>query len=215
MNTKFQEAHLNSIFSCRRVFLVPASLENLIKISKHPSGANLRVRKIIISKFIPYVQPQFEQPVREFLKNQRIIADKITETTEAHLAEICVLHKHIQYHVLLTIAFSNLPKIKILSFGAEYIHSLTRSEINLIYPSLQYVPGARDTDVRELSSFILGNSNEWLPFKYNRPSSESILFSVLYIAMATGVRGIERIDDSDGEWNGLKQSQIAAQQHYL
>ncbi|KAF3138187.1 hypothetical protein TWF703_004716 [Orbilia oligospora] len=221
LNRKLQEAHLNSIFSCRRVFLIPDSLENLIKISKHPSGANLRVRKIIISKFIPYTKPY---PKTEWkykgLNCQKTITNTIIKTTDAHSDEVSDFYENNKYVVLLTIAFSNLPNIKALSFEFEDFEDLTRSEINLIYPNLGYGPGvhgdgASKAHVHDLSRFIAENTSDWYEFEEQSPASEDILSLVLYIAVATGIKGIERIDDADGDWSGLQKDQIVLKLSYL
>ncbi|KAK6502604.1 hypothetical protein TWF506_003184 [Arthrobotrys conoides] len=214
LNTKFQEAHLNSIFSCRRVFLVPASLENLVKISKHPSDVNLRVRKIIIARYVPYTKLSIKSQWR-----YEAITKEIIQTTDANSDEVRDLYEHNKYLVLLTTAFSNLPNIRTLSFDFEGVEDLSRSEINLIYPRLEYGPGVRGDGsskalVEEVSRFIAKDNNRY-EFDYPCPTGKDIFSMVLYTAVATGLKGIERIDDSNSNWDGLMNDQIALKPYYL
>ncbi|KAK6498455.1 hypothetical protein TWF481_011047 [Arthrobotrys musiformis] len=54
LNYKFHELHLDSIFRCRRIFIVPRSLHNLLKILQHPSGVGSRLRHLKFADLNPY-----------------------------------------------------------------------------------------------------------------------------------------------------------------
>ncbi|KAK6496121.1 hypothetical protein TWF481_002144 [Arthrobotrys musiformis] len=211
LGIRAREAHLNAIFSCRRVFLVPSSFENLIRVSKHPSGANLRVQKIIISYSSPYIHP-YDGQTREDFEIWSAIVAKIRETTEAQSGEMDDFYQYNRYPVLLSLAFSNLPNIKELSFDFKASKDLTRPEINLIYPSLGYRSGTYRSQptAAELSKFIADNWDDWHKLEYGGygPRKSDVFSMVLYIIVSTRIKGIERIDDSDGEWSGLPREHL-------
>ncbi|KAK6522340.1 hypothetical protein TWF281_002906 [Arthrobotrys megalospora] len=218
LSVNFREAHLNAIFGTRRVFLCPASLENLVKISRHPSGANLRVRRIIISRTVPYATSLRAQYRPDSLQNSEVIADKIIETSKAHVSEVTQMFQFKQYPVLLAVAFQNLPGIRTLSFASSgiRIYGLSRSEMNLIFPSLRCGPGILSAEeVRAMSQFIYDTCVEDFSFDEYTSLDGDIWSSVVYALANSGIKGVERIDNSGAVVSGLQQDHISVPPNYL
>ncbi|KAK6542422.1 hypothetical protein TWF694_006377 [Orbilia ellipsospora] len=139
-----RESHLDSLYRVRTLYPVPASLENLIKISQHPSGVNERVRHLVISVSSPHVL--FEDPcaVRNFAAEgpaRSKILKAIKTHSEAHKDESATVSRNEGYTYLFTTALLNLPNICKISFKQEL--ELKRHEFNLFYSSLGLKPGKR------------------------------------------------------------------------
>ncbi|KAK6502602.1 hypothetical protein TWF506_003182 [Arthrobotrys conoides] len=149
LNFKTHEAHLESKYRMRRVFFVPAGLDNILKISRHPSGVNKRVKHIIFSGTSPYYQAHVTHMRHSPLPT---IA---TESTDSVLSKLeLVAHSDLlelqeinrpesgEDTSTLTLAFMNLPGLQSITFQTQLEKPhLSRSEINLFYPSLGLKPG--------------------------------------------------------------------------
>lgn len=142
-NAKGHKLHTRAIFHTRSLYYVPAGLENLLKIARHPSGANKLVKKLVISLNTPYLDlpspfdddPPREQPLAGLIS--RMIRD-----SEASTQEVPHQRTWEEDAALLTLALSNLPNIHTLEFE-HYNIPETRAELNLFYPSLKLRPGTR------------------------------------------------------------------------
>ncbi|KAK6495976.1 hypothetical protein TWF481_003021 [Arthrobotrys musiformis] len=165
LNAKAREAHLNSIYRCRRVFLIPTSLENLVKISKHSSGVNLRVRHVQISILSPYSRGfrnwLINGPIEMFEQTENGQSAEIESTlvamegiSAAQSPEVGCREEH---KSLLALAFSKFPNLRTLRIG-ERDGDLVRSEVNLFYPSLGLVPGNYlPRNLVNAGAFLLGS----------------------------------------------------------
>ncbi|KAK6522413.1 hypothetical protein TWF281_002975 [Arthrobotrys megalospora] len=148
LNTKARELHLNSIYRCRRIYLVPAGVDNIAKISRHPSGVNLRVRHIIISDATPYSK----QALRKILESAGqdngahldLKSDMEKDATAYGLElEKTQLQRSGSNIDLLASALSDLPRIQHLELEGFSNAAVPRSELNLLYPSLGLKPGSK------------------------------------------------------------------------
>ncbi|KAK6530610.1 hypothetical protein TWF281_007450 [Arthrobotrys megalospora] len=126
LNAKAREIHLNFIYRCRRVFLIPTSLENLVKISKHSSGVNLRVRHVQISILSPCSRGSRNWPI-----NWPI--EMFEQTENRHTAEI--------KSTLGGIQVPSSPCVLKTSKSSDKDGDLVRSDVNLFHPSLGLAPG--------------------------------------------------------------------------
>lgn len=152
LNDQLREFHLNSKYKRRKVFLVRQSIENLVKISQHPSGMNLRVQHLEISCQSPYALEGYRRfgynhtllkspslkknEINIMLESDRVAEQYHTETdtnSEMHAINASLMK-----------ALSNLPNLEGFCFAAgERVAKLTRPEWNLFYPSLKLEPGMR------------------------------------------------------------------------
>ncbi|KAK6542421.1 hypothetical protein TWF694_006376 [Orbilia ellipsospora] len=160
LDAKVKDSHLDAIFHYRRVFLVPASLENLIRISRHPT-MNQRVRHIQLTTFCPY--RLFDDYSMEDLRTLNPPNDFdgdfldsigiLNRSSRDHLQDLEYFEEGGEDIALLTLAFSNLPNIQKIEIGgianakrpsSEYqAHALTRSEFNILFPSMGMKPGSQ------------------------------------------------------------------------
>ncbi|KAK6342157.1 hypothetical protein TWF730_001636 [Orbilia blumenaviensis] len=159
-NSKFRDFHLDSKYTRLRVFLVRQSTRNLVRISEHPSEVNLRVRRLEISFRSPYM-PERIFDITYSARAMRISPDRggnigSKDKGRRMMSEIKRLASrrrvdsgHMAPEIeamrldLLT-ALSKLPNLQGVRFAAGASDTtLTRSELNLFYPSLQLVPGTR------------------------------------------------------------------------
>ncbi|EPS35370.1 hypothetical protein H072_11246 [Dactylellina haptotyla CBS 200.50] len=143
---KFEDLHLNSIYQSRRVFYIPKSLENLLKISRNPS-VNWRVRSIIISDQIPNADV-----VNDYYKEIGGTDESYTDNIE----ELRYLFEPGAEVGFLTLAFMNLQSIQAIKFELSRSITLTRKEYNLLFPPLGLVPGTRiGSRLPQLSRFMV------------------------------------------------------------
>ncbi|KAK6502605.1 hypothetical protein TWF506_003185 [Arthrobotrys conoides] len=154
-NEKFREYHLDSKYARRRVFLAHRSVENLARISQHPSGMNSRVKHLDISFRSPYsvlsYDPQSGWYVPGMVGNHFVTDGEVNmickiEWGNGHFnfreAEVAAELNAIA--VSLKKALSNLPNLQSINLAIRKRDTkLTRPEWNLFYPSLGYGPGTR------------------------------------------------------------------------
>ncbi|EGX48735.1 hypothetical protein AOL_s00079g374 [Orbilia oligospora ATCC 24927] len=152
LNEKCKEYHLNSKYSRRRVLLVQESMENLAKISQHPSGVNLRVRYLDISCLSPYSLERIFYHYLLWEEHCTSLADEELKMTAAirkfdrvddEQIEGLSPDSNIMIAPLIR-ALPNLPNLQSICFNpAGQRAELTRPEWNLFHPSLGYRPGTR------------------------------------------------------------------------
>ncbi|KAK6522336.1 hypothetical protein TWF281_002902 [Arthrobotrys megalospora] len=142
LNLRAWDSHLNAIYQTRTIYFVPASLHNLLKISRHPSEVNRRVHRVLISYTIPY---EFR-----FIYQLPKAVSRLGFTSEHdRLAlELGDFLNSGEDTNLLALAFSNLPNLRSIvleqistSGGQACARSFSRSELNLLFPSLGLKPG--------------------------------------------------------------------------
>ncbi|EPS35384.1 hypothetical protein H072_11241 [Dactylellina haptotyla CBS 200.50] len=151
LNTKARELHLDSIYNRRRVYFVPTSIENLLKIAD--SDMNTRVRQIVISSVTPY---EFDPLDRETMdeKNWNIAEQALNvihseESYQFVESESRRLAEFDEAGPSLSMAFSKLPNLRTIEFERIPMDSSTgfqdfkRSELNLFYPAIGLSPGSR------------------------------------------------------------------------
>ncbi|KAK6502603.1 hypothetical protein TWF506_003183 [Arthrobotrys conoides] len=153
-NAKFREAHLKCIYGVRRLFYASESFENLLKISRHPSGMNKYVRRIDICWSTPYYnyragRDQFVDQVRtNFLgkfSDIKEIALEISDIADRKAKEVVKLQESNEETALLSLAltgFSNLRSM-IMARDLTGLEPLSRSELNLFFPKVGLAPGIR------------------------------------------------------------------------
>ncbi|KAK6330680.1 hypothetical protein TWF718_002878 [Orbilia javanica] len=192
MNLKAREAHLEAKYRTRRVFLVPIGIENLLKISQHPSGVNRRIRRLVFVEQAPY------GPLSISNRNRNIPGlaptagapdppeQRLLSASKADRVDLFGLYCG-ETTSMLTLAFLNLPRVRTIVFDAEpYNICLSRSELNLFYSSLGLEPGTTvpedlaTTKIRIFqNSFVLSNG----------------LSKVLSAAVTAGVTTITKVID--------------------
>ncbi|KAF3933795.1 hypothetical protein ABW20_dc0103782 [Dactylellina cionopaga] len=225
LNFKTREVHLSSLYHTRSVYFVPASLENLLKVAKHPSDAKSRLRHIRICPSSPYINP--ERDVRRKLEEQAKAENPVTVTgtgTDGPMPAGLVLkmyeHSKSEWpavqHMrqwdlaanMLTVAFSHFPNIQTIELDWKKNHRMTRSEFNLLYPSLGLVSGKRLPNdlVNAISIYMI-------PLDYKHGGYWNI---TLNAALITGLSHVEKISDiglfGDGvplSWFSMPQSQLS------
>ncbi|KAK6522342.1 hypothetical protein TWF281_002908 [Arthrobotrys megalospora] len=168
-NERFREYHLDSKYECRRIFLIRPSVDNLVKIAKHPSGVNLRVRRLDVVPTSPYQQECLLDLLRRLRldpdgnnhvakspesKHQGSFEEHSSSDTEAIRHEIQKFANKDADEFSPTVAnisalrlplmeaFSSLPNIQCIRFHNGYFMN-ERAEINLFYPTLKFGPGTR------------------------------------------------------------------------
>ncbi|KAF3930126.1 hypothetical protein ABW19_dt0207521 [Dactylella cylindrospora] len=160
LNAKLKEVHLNSIYRCRVVRYHPVSLQNLIKISQHPSGMNLRVKKLIITTDSIIITGKFKSNLssyqawkdswvipeggthwREFLESLTSPSEPIPQS------EHYVKSKAVE--LALSVAFANLPNVEFMECPNYPINLMTRSDFNLFLPSYGLGPGTHFKDAKQ------------------------------------------------------------------
>ncbi|KAK6527454.1 hypothetical protein TWF694_004443 [Orbilia ellipsospora] len=198
LNYKAREVHLGSLYHTRSVFFVPASLENLLKVATHISGVNSRVRHIRICPASPYINP--ERDVRKKLEEQAKneipgeegpmpagLVLKMYEQSKNEWPEVKYMQTWDLAANMLAVAFSNLPNIQTIQFDWKKAHSMTRSEFNLLYPSVGLLPGKRlPADlVNAISTYVI-------PLDYKHSGYWNIVTNAALIA---GLSKLEKISD--------------------
>ncbi|KAF3914358.1 hypothetical protein AA313_de0209277 [Arthrobotrys entomopaga] len=198
LNYKAREVHLGSLYHTRSVFFVPASLENLLKVATHPSGVNSRVRHIRICPASPYINP--ERDVRKKLEEQAKnetpgdegpmpagFVLKMYEQSKNEWPEVKYMQTWDLAANMLAVAFSNLPNIQTIQFDWKKAHSVTRSEFNLLYPSVGLAPGKRLPPdlVNAISTYVI-------PLDYKHSGYWNIVTNAALIA---GLSKLEKISD--------------------
>ncbi|KAK6542939.1 hypothetical protein TWF694_006877 [Orbilia ellipsospora] len=219
LNTKLHELHLNSIYNTRRLFLVPTSVENLLKVSK--STMNTRVRQIVISSGTPFEFPFIDPDdmdeknyalalkIWEEMRNDEVAL--MMETDSRRLTEFD------ETGSLLYLAFSNLPNLRKISFersagshgdmNSRFMR-VKRSEINLFFPGAGLSPGHHM--VRGLNGegiFTLG---------WEQYGDSKFVCTILHSAMLAGLPHLEAISDRPGSrgiplrWFDVSPKKLAA-----
>ncbi|EPS35401.1 hypothetical protein H072_11249 [Dactylellina haptotyla CBS 200.50] len=183
LNTKFFDDHLDSLYGYRRVFLVPESMENLVKISRHPSGVNSRVKELLISYSSPYFnlqpidqaqdEPGMEENSEVVDERHFAISEEINHISREYETAPRNRYTRGDESILLTLAWSNLPNIRSLQIhfgrfeGPMRYYQCSRAEINYFFPSLGFAPGHRlpsdllDGYYVSQPFFKGGDSGEW------------------------------------------------------
>ncbi|KAK6496085.1 hypothetical protein TWF481_002109 [Arthrobotrys musiformis] len=156
-NEKFREFHLKSIYASRRLFYAPQSFENLLKISKHPSGINKLVRDLTICWATPYYKLNSGRDHlvleiigsahthnEEFDDIRDLIFD-IAKLAVKGMKDIQKFQKSGKEAEILSSALKNLPNLRSIQIHRDrrQWESFSRSEINLFFPGLEMTPGKR------------------------------------------------------------------------
>ncbi|KAF3287409.1 hypothetical protein TWF970_007133 [Orbilia oligospora] len=181
LDSKTHEAHLESKYRTRRVFFVPAGLDNLLKISRHPSGVNKRVKEIIFFGTSPYYCISDPDPLLPGQiprsESASIVLSRLDSASQLDFAELQEIDRQDSGEdtSMLALAFTNLPELRSIRFHSHpcYEHpNLTRSEFNLFYPTvlgLNSKPGTHiPTGFTDVANTILrrhwGLKNSWSKF---------------------------------------------------
>ncbi|EPS35377.1 hypothetical protein H072_11244 [Dactylellina haptotyla CBS 200.50] len=203
LNRAAQDTHLDSIYRSRRVFYTPASFENLLKISKHSSGVNLRVREIIVTNVSPYkaIQPSFrdsktyKEADEEFRQSIHQIArashNYYTGATFSYIEQPESFQSALSQ---LTLAFAGLPNIESIRFNRTGGIELSRSELNLFYPGLTFRPGTRLPDTSEIF--------EDMSFHFHISQRDQRLSTMFYYKIIGHLPRLRNLEDRS--WPGLK-----------
>ncbi|KAK6496125.1 hypothetical protein TWF481_002148 [Arthrobotrys musiformis] len=155
MNSKMRVLHLDAKFKIRRVFFDPIGLENLLKISQHPSQVNERVRHLIFTASSPYcITNRYESPqttntdesegseLDEAPPLGKIDTIFVQAAVAKNIHDLSERYNEWERSNLLALAFSNLPKVQSITFENVRKNTyLTRSELNLFFPSVGLKPG--------------------------------------------------------------------------
>ncbi|KAK6522337.1 hypothetical protein TWF281_002903 [Arthrobotrys megalospora] len=153
-NATFHKPHLKSIYHSRRLFYAPQSFENLLKISRHPSGVSKYVRELLIcwgtpyhnvsrghDRFIDRVEVnengEYDEIRDTVLEIARIAGDEADEVPKFQNSG-----EEIAYLGFALAGFSNLRSIHIET-RKQYWHPFSRSELNLFFPKAGLAPGKR------------------------------------------------------------------------
>ncbi|KAK6357383.1 hypothetical protein TWF718_001696 [Orbilia javanica] len=154
LNKNFQEAHHKSIYGIRRLFYALESFENLLKISRHPSGMNKHVRRIEIWWSTPYYDNSHHDNgfVRAINANVdgkfdaiRDTVLEIVNTTRGKAGEVAKFKKSGEEIALLSLALMGFPNLRSIhvNLGNHGLGEFSRSEINLFFPTAGLAPGKR------------------------------------------------------------------------
>ncbi|KAF3917627.1 hypothetical protein AA313_de0206438 [Arthrobotrys entomopaga] len=147
MCEKVKERHLNLMYQTITVYPILASFQSLVKISIHPSRVNSIVKHLQFSISTPCGKTILS---KQFCKGSQLIStitgsieiiDTVTKFAQQHSKSDPRSNNRLGYYNLLTSAFVNLPNLESISFTNT--KRLTRSEFNLLYPTLGFGPGTR------------------------------------------------------------------------
>ncbi|KAK6542298.1 hypothetical protein TWF694_006258 [Orbilia ellipsospora] len=194
-NILFRERHWNSLYERRRVHITITSLENLIKISRHP-GANYRVQHLLISDRLPYPvnASLYKQKDGNFawIKECKDNDDDIVRVFKSLNIEREDLAKSGELMALFAMAFTNLPNIHSIKIEETPL-PLTRKDYNLFYPSLGFSPGRRlPVELTRL------NGSSYQPSFFGSPITpwKSIL-SAIFVAKLSKIQIIDSGNSAD------------------
>ncbi|KAK6330679.1 hypothetical protein TWF718_002877 [Orbilia javanica] len=155
-DTAFRQAHHKSIYSIRRVFYTVESFENLLKISRHPSGMNKYVREIEMSRLAPY-RPNTTLEARRVVNELRTsfeseggnIKDIVTELVDIaneKFDDILSFEGSGERIALLSLALTGFPSLRSIHLERDREdrrrRPFSRSELNLFFPTLGFTPGS-------------------------------------------------------------------------
>ncbi|KAK6331287.1 hypothetical protein TWF730_004374 [Orbilia blumenaviensis] len=198
LNFKAKELHLDALYATRTVYFIPVSLENLLKIAKHPSGINKRVRNLRICPTSPYINP--EREVRRKLEEQAKaekpgshgsmpagLVLKMYEQSKSEWPGVQHMHKWDLVPNMLTMAFMNLPNIQSIEFEWRRNHRVTRSEFTLLYPTVGLGPGKR-----LIPDLINAMTVYTIPLEYKHVGYWNYTMNA---AVTAGVSSLEKISD--------------------
>ncbi|KAF3903539.1 hypothetical protein AA313_de0201544 [Arthrobotrys entomopaga] len=128
-NAKFHDAHIQRIYERRYVYFMPASLENLIKISESEMGP--LVRHLEFWMKYPYIRSSDSDVLVDYSNNRLSPPKQITNQNLSSL-----LYK----------AFLKLPNIQSIAFkmgSSLRMNGKLRSVTNLFFPCAGLRPGKR------------------------------------------------------------------------
>ncbi|KAF3920509.1 hypothetical protein ABW20_dc0108151 [Dactylellina cionopaga] len=216
LNTLVKEPHLSAIYETRTVYLVPTSIDNLIKISR--SEMNVKVRAIKICTSSPYINP--ERSIRkqlEIKENDPRTRDtsagpilRMYEQSKADWPAVEHMSKFKSAGYGFTLAFLNLPNLRSIKFDWRERSQITRSTFNLFYPSVGLGPGKRLRN--QLISAI---SVHMVPSQYDHTEFWS---SVVLPVINSGPSRLESLSDTfSGRWSarGVKVDWFNMSEHQL
>ncbi|KAK6496124.1 hypothetical protein TWF481_002147 [Arthrobotrys musiformis] len=194
-NTNFREAHHKSIYSVRRLFYCLESFENLLKVSRHPSGMNKYVRRIEISASTPYdyiargsqfVDRVDANPNGEFDDIRDTIL-QIADISHIKTKEAAKFRKSGEVVAFLTLALAGFPKLQSIymerNLQSGNFKRFSRSELNLFFPTVgfSFEKGLRRTlmtfqlnSTYSRGTWLLGSEPSSVYF-WNLPVSSLIL----------------------------------------
>ncbi|KAK6527576.1 hypothetical protein TWF694_004560 [Orbilia ellipsospora] len=171
LSEKAKERHLTLMYQTRTIYPVLFSYQNLVKISRHPSGVNSRVKHIQFSMSTPCGQiiqsrPQWESSNASSQADGSLeIITTVAKFAKEHGESDPRTTKRLGYYNLLTSAFANLPNLETIGFSKP--KRLTRSEFNLFHPTLRFGPGTRipkvpfDVGALGIAGYSGGNKSIW------------------------------------------------------
>ncbi|KAK6522338.1 hypothetical protein TWF281_002904 [Arthrobotrys megalospora] len=172
--------------------MVPASLANLLRISKHPSAVNLRVRQLIVCLETPF-PVRDPQDVIDTLEGEiRRMVLEMEKAYDEQIVEVNHMSDSKQELSLLALALSGLPNLRKLVFQSHR-GTLSRSELNLFYPSLGFVPGRRIPDPVQNSIAEYFQKEDY----YDDYVREDVWCDTIYIVTIAGSTTIETIKCDD------------------
>ncbi|KAF3093571.1 hypothetical protein TWF102_007802 [Orbilia oligospora] len=186
-NHIFRDPHLTSIYQCRRIFLVPRSLQNLLKIAKDPSGVGDRVKYLQIADSNPYCEI-LSWPPSEFDSERTILRRSAKEKLSAagsefrgETEEMISSGKDIKMLVEIFENLKNLRGIEIEKFS----ELPKRWELNLLYPSMGLGPG---NQIPEFMSLIKTNDIKAIG---SNPSRK-----VITAALKSGIKSLRKLSNT-------------------
>ncbi|KAK6342316.1 hypothetical protein TWF718_007719 [Orbilia javanica] len=199
LNFKVKELHLDALYSTRTVYFIPVSLENLLKVAKHPSGINKRVRSLRICPTSPYINPEREvrRKLEEQAKNEKpgsygimpaSLVLKMYEQSKSEWPGVQHMHKWDLVPNMLTLAFMNFPNIQSIEFEWRRNHRVTRSEFALLYPTVGLGPGQR-----LISELVNAMTVYSIPLEYKHVAYWNYTMNA---AVTAGISTLEKISDS-------------------
>ncbi|KAK6497139.1 hypothetical protein TWF506_004614 [Arthrobotrys conoides] len=188
LNHKFHDPHLTSIYQCRRIFFVPRSLHNLLKIATDPSGIGNRVQYLKFADSNPYFKIPSFPPASETDSNdvisRRSAKERLVTAGKEFRKEAKVMIALEQDIKILVGVFRNLKNLK--GVEIEKFSELPRRwEMNLLYPSLGVKPGCR---VPEFMGLIKKNDIRAVGYNTSR--------RVITAALTAGIKGLERLSNT-------------------
>ncbi|KAF3181832.1 hypothetical protein TWF225_006869 [Orbilia oligospora] len=150
-NAKFREAHLKCIYGVRRLFYALESFENLLKISRHPSGMNKYVRQIDICWSTPYYHfiggDQFVNEVEANANGEfdeiRDMVLAITNLAGQKADEVLKLQLSDEEITFFSLALTGFPHLRTINVEQAIFEMkpFSRSEFNLLFPGVGMAPG--------------------------------------------------------------------------
>ncbi|KAK6539411.1 hypothetical protein TWF694_009636 [Orbilia ellipsospora] len=152
LNVAARTCHLKALYESVNICIAFRSLENLVEISKHPSGVNRLVRNIKLFSHAPYIRspPSLKRDGRRGDEEGFSLAHAVYKASEKKIWQLQrpgkkeepVLDEDMEIG-LLTTAFRNFPNLRTLDLDTDNPYPLSRTQFNLFFPSLRMEHGKR------------------------------------------------------------------------